>query len=394
MVYYGDKRISVSNTITKVVGTLSRNHAAFAPGDKTHRRIIVTSLSTLQARHGPSELKKHRIQNGWSSIAAADAYHVQDKDWHSDLSGLFDTIAIDEAHCIKNDTTASHSTVRWLESSFSVLATASVLPNRITDFQGYIPFIEADSKLWSDDNLRKWGIDDKVNPYTLPDDHPGAVLRMTSKAMLKYIIHLNDTTKAGIYLGQVWAKCMIRRTYASPNPRFPSRIVGEGIASLYSRRVPCKFTGDEMELYIECSKRPLSKLMTLLADGTLVWNRKYSRQLILNSTWLGFHYIGDDVHAESIKKWKDPTMPNLLYRWVRLLHQRMVEKNASDKWDMPAPNDIPGLLAVVCRGSPKLRVTLRIIAELVILHKKKWIIWCALPANQLLLYACLQALNI
>jgi SNF2 family DNA or RNA helicase len=109
MVYYGDKRISVSNTITKVVGTLSRNHAAFAPGDKTHRRIIVTSLSTLQARHGPSELKKHRIQNGWSSIAAADAYHVQDKDWHSDLSGLFDTIAIDEAHCIKNDTTASQS---------------------------------------------------------------------------------------------------------------------------------------------------------------------------------------------------------------------------------------------------------------------------------------------
>jgi hypothetical protein len=49
---------------------------------------------------------------------------------------------------------------------------------------------------------------------------------------------------------------------------------------------------------------------------------------------------------------------------------------------------------IICRGAPKLRITLRLIAEVVILAKRKVTIWCALPANQLLLYACLQALNI
>jgi hypothetical protein len=38
-------------------------------------------------------------------------------------------------------------------------------------------------------------------------------------------------------------------------------------------------------------------------------------------------------------------------------------------FDLPDMNDVPGLLAIVCRGSPKLRATLRIVAELVILHR-------------------------
>lgn len=66
----------------------------------------------------------------------------------------------------------------------------------------------------------------------------------------------------------------------------------------------------------------------------------------------------------------------------------MQERNAEDKWELPDINDVPGLVSIVCRGSPKLRATLRIIADLVILYRKKWIIWCSLPANQLLLFVC------
>lgn len=54
----------------------------------------------------------------------------------------------------------------------------------------------------------------------------------------------------------------------------------------------------------------------------------------------------------------------------------------------------PPTNTIICRGAPKLRITLRLISEVVILAKRKVTIWCALPANQLLLYACLQALNI
>ena len=49
----------------------------------------------------------------------------------------------------------------------------------------------------------------------------------------------------------------------------------------------------------------------------------------------------------------------------------MQERNAEDKWELPDINDVPGLVSIVCRGSPKLRATLRIIADLVILYRKK-----------------------
>ena len=393
MVYYGDKRI-VSNAISKLTGTLTQDHEIFSNREENNNLIILTSISTLRTRHGPSELKKHRLHNGWDSGAATDAYHQQDKYWVLDLADKFSIIAIDEAHCIKNESTGSHSVVRWLNPEFTILATASILPNRITDFQGYMAFIQADPNLWSDSNLKEWGVDDKVNPFLLADNHPAAVLQMTYKAMEKFIIIHDEPTRAGMYLRKVWAKCMIRRTYASPNPRFPERLVGEAIASLFSRRIPCEFTPAELERYQIHSERPLSKLITHLPDGTLAWNRKNSRKLILLSSWLGFHYIGDDIYYSSLKKWKDNTKPSLLYRWVKLLHHRMTEQNAPDQWELPDINDIPGLLSIVCRGSPKLRATLRIVAELVILHKKKWIIWCSLPANQLLLYACFQALKL
>nr|KIN05539.1 hypothetical protein OIDMADRAFT_23938 [Oidiodendron maius Zn] len=119
----------------------------------------------------------------------------------------------------------------------------------------------------------------------------------------------------------------------------------------------------------------------MLANGTLVWNR--------------FHYIGDDIQASSIKKWKNQS-PHILFRWICLLRRRMIEANIKDNeiFELPNQNDKLSLLMIICRGSPKIRITLRILAELVVLQKKKVIFWCSLPANQLLIHACCELLNI
>ena len=61
---------------------------------------------------------------------------------------------------------------------------------------------------------------------------------------------------------------------------------------------------------------------------------------------------------------------------------------------MPDKSNIKGQLAILCRGSPKIRATIRIIAELVILGGKKVTFFCSLPANQLLLYAIFQAMGV
>jgi hypothetical protein len=57
-------------------------------------------------------------------------------------------VVIDEAHVVKNDATTSHTTVRWLQLEFMVLATASITPNRLEDFRGYMEFIQADPDIW------------------------------------------------------------------------------------------------------------------------------------------------------------------------------------------------------------------------------------------------------
>ena len=77
-----------------------------------------------------------------------------------------------------------------------------------------------------------------------------------------------------------------------------------------------------------------------------------------------------------------------------MLHKEQTAALGEAKFTLPSHNDIPAQLAIICTGAPKLRHTLRIIAELVILIKRKLVIWCSIPANQLLLYACLQALKV
>jgi hypothetical protein len=358
--------------------------------------VVVTSLPTLVSRHGPGERLKWRIANkGFSTLAAEAVRDVLDIDWEFGLSDLFELITIDEAHVIKNDTTASHCTVRWLNSPFILLVTASVLPNRIEDFAGYIPFLEPLEELWSSENLQKWGKVDgpNLNPFLFADDDPACCLRMTTRAVKRWITgEKKNLKKAGYYLGMIWEQCMIRRTYASPNPQYPEQKIGDSIAHLFSRRIVCRFNMNEEKKYEAISALSYKKLITVLNDGTRVWNRKHARKLILNSTWLGFHWIENDITAETIGLWKASS--TVLYDWVKFLRKRMEEKGETELFVLPEPHEIGKLLAIICRGSPKIRATLRVIAELVILVEKKLILWCSIPANQVLLYSIFQAMDI
>jgi SNF2 family DNA or RNA helicase len=69
IIYHGDKRnSSVGSTIaSKLDGELTQDHRIFDPTvEDNARTIVVTSLPTLLARHGPKALKAHRLKNGWS----------------------------------------------------------------------------------------------------------------------------------------------------------------------------------------------------------------------------------------------------------------------------------------------------------------------------------------
>jgi len=393
VVYYGDKRTSLKSPISKVDGKLTKASSYFNGESSNASVVIITSLSTMVARHGPTALKSHRIGNlGWSSTAATAAIHEGDPEWEYDLSGCFDIISIDEAHLIKNPDTSGHCTVAWLKGSFHVLATASVLPNSINDFDGFISFVDINRNLWTEENLRAWKVNSSVNPYELPDTHPAAVLCVTTEAVKNFITGDGVSKNAGFYLSKVWQKCLLRRTYVSKDPTDIRKTIGEALPNLQTRRIVCRFSKDEQKTYDLFSEMPLQKLAHILKNGKLVWNRKHARQLILNSTWTSFHYVGDIVHAGTMKEWK--ALPNLLFRLTKALHLKQKEVHGIAQFEMPRQDDIPSQLRIICQGAPKLRHTLRIVGELVVLMKRKVVIWCAIPANQLLLHACLQALRI
>ncbi|KFY24849.1 hypothetical protein V493_04993 [Pseudogymnoascus sp. VKM F-4281 (FW-2241)] len=148
----------------------------------------------------------------------------------------------------------------------------------------------------------------------------------------------------------------------------------------------------EQEMYKKLSKEPLQNIARFLGDRKVVWNRKYARQLVLLSTWLGFSYFDDKVMADSIAGWK--SYDNMLFQWVKLVHQGEVRALGEASFELPAENDAVGVLSAVCRRSAKVCHALRVIIELVLVANRKIVIWCGLPTNQLLIHGILQLLHI
>lgn len=401
IIYYGDDRECKSGGTVKVKGHLEKNHDIFKPHPKDKQFLVFTSLSTFMKRHGPSEVQKYRLsEKGFTKKQSETTYFINEPEFPGNLDGCFDVIVIDEAHSIKNDETSGHATIRWLNAQFLILATASVAPNRVNDFQGYMEFVDTGIDLWTDENLRKWEVTDKINPYELADNHPAACLRYTTKAVKKFITNVDKAKKpspappdkSGFYMSMVWQRCMIRRTYASKNPAKPNHLIGEDICRFFTRRIVCRFTNAEFQKYEAISMEAEMKLIKFI-DDKVVWNRKWSRKLLLNSTWLGFHYISDLLHANSVQYWKQEPR-KMLHQWLRLLIDAMKTSDEQNIPILPDEDDVFGILALFCRGSPKLRATLRIIADLIVLQGRKLVIWCAVPANQLLLQGCLSLLGI
>ena len=72
-----------------------------------------------------------------------------DLSWPDQLQDSFRMVVCDEAHILKSLSSNGSTTIKWLNAGFHVLATASPMPNGITDWSGYRPFIEhKDADQW------------------------------------------------------------------------------------------------------------------------------------------------------------------------------------------------------------------------------------------------------
>jgi hypothetical protein len=67
------------------------------------------------------------------------------------------------------------------------MPTGNILISSLRDWPVYSRFLELDDSLWSPESLRELVVKSEVNPYTLPDDHLACSLRLTKRAVHKYI---------------------------------------------------------------------------------------------------------------------------------------------------------------------------------------------------------------
>lgn len=180
--------------------------------------------------------------------------------------------------------------------------------------------------MWTDANFIRWGLvkSKDFNLFELSEASPGRVLQLTETAVSKFITNKAASDEnSGLYLAKIWSQIMVRRTYQLPNPKDNSKRIGEDIAGLHTRRVICPFTKEEKEIYDHYTIVARAKLVTII-DGKLVWNRKFSRELILCSTWAGWHFVEQAVTAKTIAHWK--SLDNILWHIVTLMHSWMIAK--------------------------------------------------------------------
>jgi hypothetical protein len=88
---------------------------------------------------------------------------------------------------------------------------------------------------------------------------------------------------------------------------------------------------------------------------------------MLISTWLLFHYIEHRLYSHTLERWKKS--PNLGYKLVKLTYDECVAKDEEPPFDLPNKENVFSILSCLRLGSPKMRLHIRILCELVILRK-------------------------
>ena len=154
------------------------------------------------------------------------------------------------------------------------------------------------------------GLKRDVNPFTLPDDHPGAKLRMTAQAAKDFILRLTyEPYTQGRYMNMVWKNCLLRRTHASRIPFNSSKTIGDDLPRVRAALLDCKWVGDEGEAYRRLEQEETSKMIiTKKGKKRLQWSFTRQRKILMTCTWNRLpelEELGVNLLSTSVKNWID-----------------------------------------------------------------------------------------
>ena len=140
----------------------------------------------MRTRHGSQVLAAWRLSQGHDEAFVQEYSKEYDPAWPQGLGDLWDTVIIDESHCLKNENSEIHLALQWLNADFHVFLSATPLVSG-ADWAGNLRLTEPKENLWSAEILERFGVTTTVNPYFLPDNYAAVCLRFTMRAATKYI---------------------------------------------------------------------------------------------------------------------------------------------------------------------------------------------------------------
>ncbi|KAL8882511.1 MAG: hypothetical protein Q9198_000508 [Flavoplaca austrocitrina] len=392
-IYHGDTRSkNRGHNIRSITRKLTKEHEVFRTRTDRSLTVVITTPGTLNARHGPAQLKKYRVkEKKYSRKKAEDQFDMPDNNWEFSLDGAFVRIIVDEATMFKNPLAASSIALRWLVPDFLLAMTATPNPNSHRDFLGLLALIQNPDMYETQNLLRmKWDVD--ANPYLFdPDQHHPDVrqLQVTCYAFDRFVLQKYEsgaisTAVVGKRTASVWQQCLIMRSYSSRVPFRTGPEIGSRIPPVYSRSLEVSFTKPEQVIYDESFSKNIKKLCRVMSDGRVVWNMRYYRNLVLSTSWLGFNYCSSIMGADQTAQLLEDD--DTAYKLLEKCH-----KERPELWKKkPKKDDPAALLEGLCQGSPKLRTFLDIVAEVSIRDKKKIVVWCTFPAEQVYLVKALR----
>jgi SNF2 family DNA or RNA helicase len=400
-VLYSETKAIKSGTFknTQIIsGPLTSKHELFDGDISRANHIILTTYDTFRSRHGPPAYEKWRRTLGKKAKKNPSLSNMEN--WPGNLKGLFNDVLLDEGHTVRNHESGLSTAIRWLKAKFHLIISATIFYNSIMDFKGYVGLIvppDADSVWDNSDALTALGITATTNPFLLTDDHPAAFLKLTHRAMNKYVFTSNVTvTVASVQLRKLLPHLMVRRTLrSSVECNGKHIIIGASIPPSQTQVISVDFSPLEKKKYAE-AVAPHYRGLVITKDGKLVLNMAKYRMLTLLTSWLGFEVVESVLTAKHFKEFMRLFLLKTVCRSMAITVYHAEKPDDPKRWfkkvrrgrkrTRPSINSVRTLL----RGSPKMRAMLPILAHHWLVRKEKQIVWCNFPANQVFVAAVLK----
>ena len=137
--------------------------------------------------------------------------NISDLTWSRYLSDCFKTVILNKVHLIQNLFAWLLVIIKWLNLSFHVCMSVTLLFNVFENFKDFLSLLFSNSELWTSVLLKKLDVNTIINLFKLQDNYSVAVLYYIIQAVKKFVYH-NSISSAvtEFWLRKMWKDYLIR----------------------------------------------------------------------------------------------------------------------------------------------------------------------------------------